>query len=180
MTKNRWFKFFPSDFLTGIRNLTPIEVTAYIIVICELYDHEGSIKRNDSEMASACRIRQPDFTRAVDSLIAKGKISEFSGYLGNKRVSEEIERRTSASADKARRRSGAVVNGTRSEREETRNPSNINGPKPHVRPYIDIRNKNKDSYTLEGSALHPPSADRPINPAVEQFIRRAAIRGRSA
>lgn len=141
MTKNRWFKFFPSDFLTGVRNLNPIEITAYIVVICELYDHEGMCPRDDAQMSSACRIRKGDFTRALDSLIAKGKLNVTSGMLSNKRVSEEVERRIIAAKEKARQRHGGDMATTRPRHEEPEKPNKNNATERDVRAYKEERIK---------------------------------------
>jgi uncharacterized protein YdaU (DUF1376 family) len=141
MSKNRWFKFFPSDFLTGIRNLNAVEVTAYIIVLCELYDHEGSIRRDDDALAASCRIRKTDLTRAIDSLVSKGKLDMSSGMLTNKRASEVILNRLVSAEERARLRRELDVNLTRTRREEREKTNKNNASSNDVGAYI--RNKNK-------------------------------------
>jgi uncharacterized protein YdaU (DUF1376 family) len=147
--KNRWFKFFPSDFLTGIRNLNPIEVTAYIIVLCELYDHEGSIRRDDEHMSRTCRIRKGDLTRAIDGLVAKGKLDISSGMLTNKRVSEEVLKRLLAADEKARLRHGGDMNATQPRHERGEKNNKNNGPRQFVRPYKEERIKKKSFFDEE-------------------------------
>lgn len=149
MTKNRWFKFFPSDFLKGIRSLNTIEVTAYIIVLCELYDHEGSIVRNDEELARMCRIRKSQLTRAIDSLIKKGKLDMASGFLSNKRVEEEVLKRLIAADEKARQRhvSDTPATPPRHDRREKSNKNNGRGQ--FVQPYPEERIKKTSFFDVE-------------------------------
>lgn len=146
MSKDKWFKFFPSDFLAGIHNLEQIEVTAYIIVLCELYDNGGSCQRDDIEMARRCRMRKPTFTKALDGLIAKQKIDCFHGRLSNRRVSKEMENRVKQAADKAAQREhGRNMGGTRTEHEQGRKPNKNNENWARVQPYKEERNKNTSS-----------------------------------
>ncbi len=146
MSKNRWFKFFPSDFLSGIRSLTPIEVTAYVVVLCELYDHEGTCKRDDEHFARACLIRKTDLSRAIDGLIAKGKLTFEAGLLSNKRVSEEIVKRTIAATTKAQSRREVDVKSTQTQHEEGKRFNKNNGRLRDVSPYKEERDKiNKPS-----------------------------------
>ncbi len=174
MAKNRWFKFFPSDFLTGVRNLNPIEITTYMIVLCELYDHEGTCRRDDEEMATACRIRRGDFTRALDSLIAKGKLGLSFGMLTNKRVSGEIENRTKAAAEKARQRHGHDMATTWPRHEQPEKPNQNNGSSLDVRAYKEERIK-KESSSFDVGALPLPataSATERSKRALEEFHNR--------
>lgn len=164
MSKNRWFKFFPSDFLTGVRNLNPIEITAYVIVLCELYDHEGSCRRDDEHMARVCRIRKGDFSRALDSLIAKGKVDVSSGMLSNKRVSEEISRRIIGAQTKAQQRRDGDMAATWPRHEQTEKGNKNKPPSRNVLPYKEERNK-KNNTTPEVLALPPRDGLTPAEKA---------------
>lgn len=178
MSKNRWFKFFPSDFVAGIRSLTPIEVTAYIVVLCELYDHEGACIRDDEHFARACLIRKTDLSRAIDGLIAKGKITCEAGMLTNKRVSEEVGKRTVAALAKAQQRHEADVNSARARHEAGKRFNKNNGRSRDVQPYTEERNIEKT--TLKVSALPPMASagEGAKSPAVANFIKRREIYAR--
>lgn len=154
MSKNRWFKFFPSDFLAGIRSLTPIEVTAYIVVLCELYDHEGTCKRDDEHFARACLIRKADLSRAIDGLIAKGKLMSVHGMLTNKRALEEVGKRTEASVARAQRRHDDDASKAQARHEAGKRYNKNNGRSHDVRPYIEERNKN-NPFTLVPHVKEP-------------------------
>lgn len=172
MAKNRWFKFFPSDFLTGIRNLNPIEVTAYIVVLCELYDHEGTCRRDDAHMARVCRIRGGDFTRALDSLLAKGKLDFDAGMLSNKRVTEEVQKRLVQADDKARQRHGGDVTATQPRHEQVKKANGNNASGKNVRAYIEERIEKESScevYALPPRELSPEARSQR---ALEEFHNR--------
>lgn len=149
MNKNKWFKFYPSDFLAGIHNLEQIEVTAYIVVICELYDHEGICERDDAVMARRCRMRKVVFTKALDGLIAKGKIDFFAGSLTNKRVSNEIEARTKAAAEKARLRLEQDLAATQPRHGAAKKVNGNNGNWQTVQAYKEERIKKESSFDVE-------------------------------
>lgn len=180
MSKNRWFKFYASDFVAGIRSLTPIEVTAYIVVLCELYDHEGTCKRDDEHFARACLIRKADLSRAIDGLIAKGKLTCEAGMLTNKRVSEEIGKRTVASLSKAQQRHDDDPTKARSRHEAGKRYNKNNGPGRDVQGYKEERIQN--NTTLKVSALHPGRRafeEGAQSRGVEGFIKRRELRARS-
>jgi uncharacterized protein YdaU (DUF1376 family) len=174
MSKNRWFKFFPSDFLTGVRNLSPIEITAYIIVLCELYDNEGLIRRDDEHFSRACLIRKADFSRALDGLIAKGKINVIEGMLTNKRVSEEVQKRATAATDRARLRHGHDMATTSPRHEAAKKNNEIKGRKLDVGPYIEERIKNTSSLDVDAlySPSEPVSGEEASKQALEGFRAR--------
>lgn len=174
MGKVKWFKFYPSDFMNGIANLEQIEVTAYIVVICAIYDQDGMAKRDDSVMARRCRMRKLVFTKAVDGLIAKGKLSQLDGFLTNKRASEEIENRTKVAMEKAQQRLGRDVSVTQPRLERGKKLNGFNEIGKDVRPYIEPREKKKPSF-LEGSALHP--ASDAASAAMAGFYERQRNRG---
>lgn len=153
MTKNRWFKFFPSDFISGIRSLSPIEVTAYVVVLCELYDHEGTCKRDDEHFARACLIRKTDLSRAIDGLIAKGKLTYQAGMLSNKRVSEEISKRTVAAITKAQQRREVDVDATRARHEAGKRYNRNNG-----------KSRDVQAYKEERKEINKPSSLVPYDP----------------
>jgi uncharacterized protein YdaU (DUF1376 family) len=186
MTKCKWTKFYPSDFLTGIHGMCAAEVTTYIIVLCELYDHEGSCPRDDARMADRCIMRQWEFTKYVDRLIAKGKLDFYAGRLTNKRVSEEIENRLESALKKAASRTNkqSLMKQPASNRQaparqsESRKPNQINGNVTHVLPHIELREDKKESF-LEVSTLHEEAleeARRRSAESVAEALKRRAER----
>jgi uncharacterized protein YdaU (DUF1376 family) len=179
VTKNRWAKFFPSDFLTGIRNLNAVEVAAYIVVLCELYDHEGFALRDDSAMAGRCRMRKSEFTRGLDGLIAKRKLHFDGLQLSNSRVTEEVERRTKAAIDKARQRHDRDIAATRGQQEQRKKLNEYNGSRLNVAAYKEEDEDKKEEPTLEVSALRPRSQgfERSAE-SLAAFERRLAERNR--
>jgi len=171
MAKNRWFKFFPSDFLAGVRSLTPIEITAYIVVLCELYDNEGWARRDDEHFARACLIRKTDLTRAMDALIAKGKLTCEDGILTNKRVSEEIGKRAIAATTKAQQRRERDVTETQTRREASGLFNKIKAATSNVQPYKEERIQNNTTLKVADTSQEVALASAK-SPALAGFIKR--------
>lgn len=90
--KKPWFKFYPSDFLTGTIDLSPAEVCVYIKLICRMYEREGEIERDDLRLAKLCGMRPQSFVKHLTALIAQGKIIENEGRLSNERVITETKK----------------------------------------------------------------------------------------
>lgn len=90
--KKPWFKFYPSDFLTGTIDLSPAEVCVYIKLICRMYEREGEIERDDLRLAKLCGMRPQSFAKHLTALIGQGKIIENDGRLSNERVITETKK----------------------------------------------------------------------------------------
>lgn len=182
MAKCKWFKFYPSDFLTGIRGLNSADVTTYIIVLCELYDHEGECTRDDARMADRCQMRQARFTEALNRLIAMGKITSYLGRLSNKRAAEEIGNRLQVAMAKAEaRKPKRDLNGTLTRPKLSENLNAFNGNSRNVQPYKEIREDKKESFLEVGTLRSEEAleeARRRSAAAVEAALKRRDSRNR--
>jgi len=67
MAKKRWFRFHIDRWRNGTFGLTPNEITAYITVLCELYDNEGFAALDCSTLAKRCGMRRYRFKTAFFS-----------------------------------------------------------------------------------------------------------------
>ena len=76
-----WFKFFPSDWLSGVSGLSAGERGVYVTLLAMMYDHGGPIKRDDGRLSRQCGLPKVGFSRALEALIALGKITESDGTL---------------------------------------------------------------------------------------------------
>ena len=90
MVKKRWFRFYIDRWRNGTFGLKPNEITAYITVLCELYDNDGFAELDAKVLAMRCGMRPSSFQKAIDGLISKKKLGLKGGYLTSKPVSEEI------------------------------------------------------------------------------------------
>jgi uncharacterized protein YdaU (DUF1376 family) len=162
MSKKRWFRFHIDAWFKGTTGLSPGEIAAYITVLCELYDHDGFAPLDVRIMARRCGMRQGAFRKALDKLIARGKLSLEAGFLTSRAVSEEIRRREKlvGKAEGSRRNRVEKLNGIKE------NWTNVT-------PYTESRIRIQNLPSPVG-ALHqePPST------AMLDFIKRRELRRR--
>lgn len=92
-----WFKFYPSDWLSGTRGLTPAETGVYVTLVCMMYENDGQLVRNDNRLARRCGCTSAAFKKIIDNLLAEKKFVEsaggLNGFLSNERVQKELAER---------------------------------------------------------------------------------------
>lgn len=97
MSSDPWFKFYPSDWLSGTRGLTPAETGVYVTLICMLYENDGKLPRNDARLARRCGCTAASFKKILKNLLLEDKISDIvdndQPYLVNFRVQKELTER---------------------------------------------------------------------------------------
>jgi uncharacterized protein YdaU (DUF1376 family) len=100
-----WFRFFPSDWISGVSGLSAAERGVYVTLLALMYDANGPLKRDDSRLSRQCGLPKAGFVRALESLIETGKIvSNGDGCLFNNRAKNELterENRTRTASDAA-------------------------------------------------------------------------------
>lgn len=107
MSGEPWFRFFPSDWLSGVSGLTAAERGVYMTLLAMMYDHGEAIERNDGRLSRQCGLPKVGFVRALDGLISTGKILVEEGRLTNSRVKNELserENRTRTASNNAQSR----------------------------------------------------------------------------
>jgi uncharacterized protein YdaU (DUF1376 family) len=107
-----WFKFFPDDFLKGVRGLSLEERGAYMTVLAMMYDRGGAIPDDERWICGnlGCDVRV--WRRIKDRLSRLGKIiPDKDGTIANRRVLEEV---TSAAAIAEVRRKSGIAGGYQS------------------------------------------------------------------
>lgn len=88
----RWFKFYPDDYLRGVRGLTAEEAGVYMAVLALMYQEGGAIPDDERWICGAARISTRAWHRVRDKLCRMGKIiPNTDGFLINHRVLSEIE-----------------------------------------------------------------------------------------
>lgn len=166
MSKKRWFRFHIDAWFKGTTGLPPVEIAAYITVLCELYDHDGFAPLDVPVMARRCGMRPSAFRKAVDALVARGKLSLEAGFLTSRAVSEEIEKREKL-----------VVKAEETRRNRTEKLNEIKGNRQNVPPYTESRIRIQKSSPPVG-ALHPEAERAPDSSAMIEFIQRRELRRR--
>jgi len=95
MSAEAWFKFYPSDWLSGTATLSAAERGVYITIVAAIYDEGGPIRRSDDRLARQCGLPKAGFVRALAALIDLRKIEEIDGCLCNSRAKTELTERES-------------------------------------------------------------------------------------
>ena len=88
-----WFKFFPADFMNGVRGLNPTEVGLYIMMLCRIYEESGAVEYNVIRLATYCGMREATFLKTFEKLVNLGKLTVVNGKVTNARAEIEIRAR---------------------------------------------------------------------------------------
>lgn len=93
MARMPWFRFYPTEFATGVRGMTPQEVGVYTMLLCMIYEEGGPVPYNTLRLATYCGMRENTFSKVAEKLIALGKIVITDGMMMNPRAEREIASR---------------------------------------------------------------------------------------
>lgn len=88
-----WFRFFPSDWISGVSGLSAAERGVYVTLLAIIYDRGGPVERDDARLARQCGLPKAGFARALHALIETGKITEDDGCIFNNRAKNELTER---------------------------------------------------------------------------------------
>lgn len=88
-----WFKFYPADFMNGVRGLTATEVGLYQMLLCRIYEENGPVEFHTLRLSTYCGMREATFKKTVARLIDLGKLTVKDGALMNARAAAEISNR---------------------------------------------------------------------------------------
>jgi len=89
-----FFRFYPSDFMDGVRGMSAQEVGLYTMLLCRMYEESGPIEDHTLRLATYCGMREKTFTSTLEKLVALGKIKRCDGMLSNDRAEMEISDRS--------------------------------------------------------------------------------------
>jgi uncharacterized protein YdaU (DUF1376 family) len=88
-----YFRFYPGDFMRGVRGLTAQETGLYVMLLCRMYEESGPIENHALKLSTYCGMRQATFQKTLDRLVALDKITDTGGMLFNDRAAIEISNR---------------------------------------------------------------------------------------
>lgn len=97
MSAMPFVQFYPSDWLGGTRGLSAVETGVYITLVMLMYERGEPLRDDHSRLARACGASNSAFAKALETLIAEGKIIPLEAGLWNERVEREIEKRSKKS-----------------------------------------------------------------------------------
>ena len=88
-----YFPFYPADFMTGVRGLSPQEVGIYMMLLCRIYEEGGPVEADTARLAAYCGTRPTWFQKALTRLVEMGKIKTNGTSLWNDRALSELAER---------------------------------------------------------------------------------------
>ena len=91
-----YFNFYPSDFIKGVRGLTPQEVGIYTMLLCRIYEENGPIDLHTGRLAAYCGCSEKIVAKVIERLVYLGRINLIDGRLSDDRADAEIVKRENA------------------------------------------------------------------------------------
>lgn len=121
MSEGPWFKFFASDWIAGVGDLTAAERGVYITLLAAIYDKDGNVRYDEARLARLCGCPKAAFRRAFEALVAEGKLSVVEGKVSNQRAKSVLTEREIRS-EKARASAQARWNQQEKKIEQNQSP----------------------------------------------------------
>ncbi|MEW7009743.1 MULTISPECIES: DUF1376 domain-containing protein [unclassified Lentilitoribacter] len=158
-----WFKFYPSDWLSGTRGLTPAETGVYITLVCMMYENDGQLMRGgakqDARLARRCGCTFAAFKKIINNLIVEKKLTDHNGALSNRRVQKELNERMNR-VQKAS--DAAQQKWAKARRNSEQNQSNIPAPTYPSHSASDANYQNQNQKTYKKSSNGYVKAETPL------------------
>ena len=85
-----FIKFFTSDFLAASAGLSAAETGIFIKLLCQFYEHDGPIKRDDARLARVCGCPKPAFRKALTALLESRTVTEEECWLFSPMAEKQI------------------------------------------------------------------------------------------
>ena len=92
-TEQPWVRWFPANWLTGSRGLTPTETTIYITVLNLIYEKDGPVDADPATLGRYCLMTKKAAETALEKLVEKRKLKLVDGRYSNQRAEDEIARK---------------------------------------------------------------------------------------
>ena len=81
-----WVKFFASDFLTGVADMTAEEIGAYTVILALIWDRGGPVADDPQRLARRAGVSTRRWNQLRERLIEAGKLRVENGHLTNDRA----------------------------------------------------------------------------------------------
>ena len=88
-----YFRFYPADFMLGVRGMSAQEVGVYTMIICLIYESSGPVEYNPLRLSTYCGMRQATFDKVLEKLVDLDKLQMQGGLISNRRADTEISKR---------------------------------------------------------------------------------------
>jgi uncharacterized protein YdaU (DUF1376 family) len=88
-----YFRFYPADFMHGVRGMSAQEIGVYTMILCRIYESSGPVEYNPLRLSTYCGMRQATFDKVLEKLCDLGKLQMDGGMISNDRADIEISKR---------------------------------------------------------------------------------------
>lgn len=179
--------FYASDWIAGTRILSAFERMAYMDLLALIYEAGGPVEHDNRRLARFSGVTAAVFKKAVDGLVAQGKITIEGGMISNARALVEIEK-ANARSDNAQ----AAINARWAKTGENRDPkpSKLHEnatPTPSEKPsginetaipanVSGITNQTQTQTQKVSREVRAPAASTSTGPRLEDFVSQEAAR----
>lgn len=88
-----YFRFYPADFMLGVRGMSAQEIGVYTMILCRIYEGSGPVEYNPLRLSTYCGMRQATFDKVLEKLVDLDKLQMHGGMISNARADIEIAKR---------------------------------------------------------------------------------------
>jgi uncharacterized protein YdaU (DUF1376 family) len=163
-----YFRFYPADFMGGVRGLSAQEVGVYTMLLCRMYEENGPIEYHVLRLATYCGMREKTFQAVAEKLIALGKIELDGGMIFNDRAAREISNRSN---DLENAITAGKASAEKRQQKQSRKATPVQRPFNHTDTDTDTNTNNRD--TNVSLALSAPEPASPLAEAVAIYNQTA-------
>lgn len=89
-----YFRFYPADFMLGVRGMSAQEIGVYTMILCRIYESSGPVEYNPLRLSTYCGMRQATFDKVLEKLVDLDKLQMVGGMISNARAGIEISKRS--------------------------------------------------------------------------------------
>lgn len=159
-----WFKFYPSDWLSGTRAFTLAEAGLYVTLIAMMYETGQPISMDRKRLARMCGTTPKAFEKALTALLEAGKIVTKDGGLWSNRVQKEQEKRRYIT-EKASQ--SATIRWEKDQ--QNQQPCDATASKPHMRTGCLPESQKPETRTDTIVSVDIPDKPDPVSEAVSIY-----------
>ena len=171
--KGHYIPFYPSDWLKGVADMTPVEAGVYINILAMIYDEGEPIKADFARLARRMNAQKGTITATVIGLCTAKKLIMRDGFITSERAEKELEKRCKkAESAKASINSRWAKNETKTKDDSYERNTDVIRTEYYLE--LELERKKEQSKTDE-----LPPAEKPSETAFKEAVSAQSKLGRS-
>ena len=151
-----YFDFYPTDFMHGVRGLTPQEVGIYTMLLCRIYEENAPVQYHPARLAAYCGTRESTFVKAFERLVDLGKFSVSEGMFTNARAQVEIAARETKLKNNSR---AGKLSAQKRQQKQIDDATGVQRPSNHTDTDTDTDKRVDANASTCADGVKPPSFD---------------------